>query len=151
MRPPAYEGSNSYVFISYAHKDKDRVYPVLNNLIGRGLRLWFDEALPGSVEWDEEIARHIKISEGMISFLSNNYVESQNCRDELKYARKHNKRQLLIYMEKAVLSDGMEMRMSTNQAIKMDLSTPAAERKFYAKVLECPFVAKNLREAEDGK
>ena len=52
IRP--YEGTDPYIFISYAHRDKDRVLPVLRSLSERGYRIWFDEGIDPGTEWAEQ-------------------------------------------------------------------------------------------------
>ena len=47
----AYKGENPYIFVSYAHKDKDIVYPVIEELQNRGYRIWYDEGIEASEEW----------------------------------------------------------------------------------------------------
>lgn len=37
--PKAYEGAESYCFVSYAHINSDRVYPIVEQLMQRGIRL----------------------------------------------------------------------------------------------------------------
>ena len=44
-RITAYEGSENYIFISYAHKDTDKVFPIMEKLCGRGYRLWYDDGI----------------------------------------------------------------------------------------------------------
>ncbi|MBO4839226.1 MAG: toll/interleukin-1 receptor domain-containing protein [Lachnospiraceae bacterium] len=45
----SYEGGRPYIFISYAHKDCDKVIPVLEDLNRRGYRVWYDDGIePGS-------------------------------------------------------------------------------------------------------
>ena len=43
--PKAYEGAEPYCFVSYAHINSDRVYPIVEQLMQRGIRLWFQELL----------------------------------------------------------------------------------------------------------
>ncbi len=138
--PEPYKGDKSFVFISYSHRDKERVYPIIKKLIELGVRIWFDEAIVPSVEWDEDIAQHINNCEGMISFISKTYIDSKNCIAELKYARKLNRQQLSIYLEDTELPAGIDMFLCGIQAIKMDLSLPQNNRKFYDRILECPFI-----------
>lgn len=45
----AYEGSENYIFVSYAHKDTEEVFPIMESLRRRGYRLWYDDGIaPGS-------------------------------------------------------------------------------------------------------
>lgn len=52
----AYKGENPYIFVSYAHKDKDIVYPVIEELQNRGYRIWYDEGIEASEEWAEYLS-----------------------------------------------------------------------------------------------
>ena len=38
-RPIAYEGKEPFIFISYSHKDSDRVVPIIEGLQQRGFRV----------------------------------------------------------------------------------------------------------------
>ena len=54
-----YEGSEPYIFISYAHADREDVFAVLSELYARGYRIWFDEGITPGSEWPENIAQHL--------------------------------------------------------------------------------------------
>ncbi len=115
--PLAYEGKEPYIFISYAHLDKEIVYPILNRLKDDNYRFWYDQALYASEEWDEAIAAKAEASEIFLAFITKNYLDSDNCKDELKYARDLNKTIFIIYLQNTALSGGMAMRMNRIQAI----------------------------------
>ena len=53
----------------------------------------------------------------MIAFISPNYIASQNCKDEISYARDLNKERLLVYLKDTRLPVGMAMRLMRLQAI----------------------------------
>lgn len=117
MKFEPYQGDQSYIFISYAHKDKQFVWPVLDRMISHGFRIWYDEGIDPGTEWDTEIAQHIEQCGYFISLISKNYIESENCRDELSYARDLGKNRLLVYLEQTELDAGMSMRLNRLQAI----------------------------------
>ena len=52
QRPKAYQGAEPHVFISYSHKDDAIVYPIIEQLQQRGLRLWYDEGIEVGSHWD---------------------------------------------------------------------------------------------------
>ena len=56
----SYVGHEPYIFISYAHRDKEKVYPCLEFLNNQNINIWYDEGIPPSAEWVEEIAQAIK-------------------------------------------------------------------------------------------
>ena len=112
-----YEGSEPYIFISYSHKDDNVVLPVIEELFTRGYRVWYDDGVIPAANWDDVIAKHIKACSIIFAFVSVNYINSENCLNELEYARKNKKRPLLIYLEETDLPDGMEMNFSRYQAL----------------------------------
>ena len=122
--------------------DKDKVFPIISRMADMGLRLWFDEGIDPGTEWDENIALHVQSCDAMIAFISPNYLESDNCRDELNYARDLKKERLLIYLENVELPAGMAMRMNRIQAIHW--YTYTSQEDFCAKLMRCGFVARNI-------
>ena len=112
-----YEGDKPHIFISYSHKDRTEVFGIIRELQNNGYRVWYDEGIDPASEWDENIAEHISECSYLIAFISPNYIESQNCRDEISYARDLNKDRLLVYLEETDLPAGMAMRLMRLQAI----------------------------------
>lgn len=115
MQP--YSGTKSYIFISYAHKDKKEVYPIIDKLLNDGFRVWYDDGIDPRTEWDENIAKHIEECGYFIPFISENYLKSSNCKDELNFARDLDKDRFLVYLENVNLPSGMNMRLSRLQNI----------------------------------
>ena len=113
----AYEGSKPYIFISYAHKDKDIVMPILEALEGCGFRLWYDAGIEVGTEWPEYIAEHLDQSSRFLAFASKNFVASQNCRREINFAIDLKKDPIVIYLEEFELSLGMRMQLGSLQAL----------------------------------
>lgn len=109
--------SKPFIFISYSHKDTDRVLPIIDRLSNAGFNVWYDEGIDPGTEWDETIAEHVVNSSYFIAFVSNNYIESKNCKDELNYSRDLDKEQFLVYLENVELPKGMAMRMNRIQAL----------------------------------
>ena len=133
------------LFISYSHRDSDRVHPLIKRLISEGYDVWYDEGIDPGTEWDENIAMHLKQCSGIIAFISENYVESENCRDELNYARDLGKERLLIYLENVELPAGMAMRLNRIQAIhKYKYKSDDA---FYREFTKAPM----LKKAEEAQ
>ncbi len=112
-----YDPSKPYIFISYSHKDSEKVFEIMNRLKEQGYNCWYDGGIDPGTEWDENIAKHINGCTYFISFVSNNYIASHNCKDEINYARDLNKERLLVYLEDVELPSGMAMRMNRIQAI----------------------------------
>lgn len=112
-----YKGNEPYVFVSYSHRDGVRVYPIIKQMQDDGFRVWYDDGVDPGTEWDENIADHINRCGFFISFISENYLASKNCRDELSYCRSLDKNQILIYLEKVELPSGLKMRLNRLQAV----------------------------------
>ena len=133
-RPVPYKGDKEYIFISYSHRDSQKVWPIISQMQKDGFRVWYDDGIDPGTEWDENIAAHVVGCGYFIAFVSENYLNSENCKDELNFARDRGKPQLLIYLEDVELPQGMAMRMGRNQAIFHNRYTES--EKFYAKLYE---------------
>lgn len=137
-----------YIFISYSHKDSDKVLTVLNRLRTEGFNVWFDGGIDPGTEWDENIATHVQGCSYFIAFVSQNYLDSSNCKDEINYARDLEKEQLLVYLEDVELPSGMAMRMNRLQAIffnkyNADCIEEAYRKLFTARGIEVTKVYKS--------
>ena len=132
IRP--YKGDKPYIFVSYAHLDKDRIAGILRRLIEAGYRVWYDEGIDPGTEWDANIATHIEGCSSFVAFISANYLNSDNCKDELNFARDQDKPILLVYLEDTQLPGGMRMRLDRKQAIYK--FRYRSEEEFYKKLFE---------------
>lgn len=99
LMPKAYEGKEPYIFISYAHKDSEKVIPIITALQSRGFRVWYDEGLEVGSSWGKMLADYLYFCTCTICFISQNFLNSQNCHDELYSAKQFNKSPLIIYLE----------------------------------------------------
>lgn len=113
----SYEGDKNYIFISYAHKDSDIVYPIIEELNARGYRVWYDDGISPGSEWPEYIARHIDKCDTVLFFASPNSVASENCRREVNFTISRNKKFLSIIIAPTDFSLGMELQLSSYQSI----------------------------------
>lgn len=113
----AYNGDKPYIFVSYSHKDTDIILQMVSQMQCDGYRVWYDEGIEPGTDWDDYIASKINKCSYFIAFLSENYLNSSNCKDEMNYARDHVENILLVYLEPVSLSSGMEMRFGRTQAI----------------------------------
>lgn len=127
-----YSGADSFIFISYSHADTQLVFPIIQAMQDEHYRVWYDEGIDPGTEWDENIAEHIQSCGCLIAFLSGNYLNSENCKDELNYARDLNKQRLLIYLDDITLPPGMAMRFNRLQSIYK--CKYADENEFYKKL-----------------
>ena len=112
-----YGGKEPYVFVSYCHKDRDAVFPVIERLARDGYRIWYDEGIDPGSEWPEIIAQHLSGCTVCIAFLSAQSLNSHNCRREINFALMKKKPLITVVLEPVQLSLGMEMQLSLAQAI----------------------------------
>ena len=105
-----------YVFVSYAHADKEIVMPTINAMTSNGINIWYDGGIEAGSEWPEYIAEKVISCTRFILFVSDNYLKSQNCKRELNFAISRKKEILSIYLHDVELSPGMEMQLGTYQA-----------------------------------
>jgi hypothetical protein len=132
----AYDGEKPYIFASYSHRNSESVLEVIGKLRKAGYRVWYDEGIDPGSEWDDFIAEKIEKCGYFIAFLSEEYLESKNCRDELNYARDLDKDRLLVYLTGVKLTGGLAMRLNRLQAIhKYKYSSTAA---FFEKLTSTP-------------
>lgn len=114
----SYVGHDPYIFISYAHRDKEKVYPCLEFLNNQNINIWYDEGIPPSAEWVEEIAQAIKKSCLFVVFMSPHSLESRYVVNEINYAFSLNKNILTIYLEETMLSGGLSLCLQPFQSLE---------------------------------
>ena len=131
-----YAGEEPHIFISYAHRSRAEVLPVIARMQKDGYRVWYDEGIDPGTEWDENIAVHVEKCTVFLAFMAQEYLDSDNCRDELNYARDLKKNLLLIYLQDVKLPSGMALRLNRLQAIHK--YTYADEEAFYEKLYSAP-------------
>ena len=59
-----------YIFVSYTHKDKSEVYPILQKLYNKRFRIWYDEGIPLSTDWCNTIVEKLLQCSLFLSFIS---------------------------------------------------------------------------------
>ena len=113
-----YGGILPYIFVSYAHRDNRRAMEILGLLFSQSYRIWYDEGIEPGSDWDEYIASRIEGCECFLALLSEAFLDSPNCRDELNYARDLGKQSILLYLDDIELPGGMRMRLGRSQAMR---------------------------------
>ena len=114
-----YEGTDAFLFVSYARKDAGIVYPLIERLASAGVRLWYDAGLQGGEIWPEVIADHLNRSAACLAFVSRNAVASHNCFHELIFAVESGKPLIPIRYQEAQLSLGMKMMIGAVQWLEI--------------------------------
>jgi len=112
-----YEGDEPYIFVSYSHKDSEQVFPILQKLYERGLRIWYDEGIDPGSEWPEEIANHLLNCGLFLLFMSPDAAESHNVRREITMAIDRKKPLINIFIKETQLKPGLQLQLNLIQHI----------------------------------
>ena len=112
-----YEGNDKYIFISYSHKDADKVLPLLQTMADSGLRFWYDSGIEAGTEWPEYIEDRLIHAEVVLVFMTPAAVESRNCRNEINFALELKKEILVVYLEETTLLKGMRLQLNSSQSL----------------------------------
>ena len=75
-----------YVFVSYAHANRDYGEQVIARLRDAGVRVWFDAGIQPGTVWDEELESRIRCAGAVVVCLTAHYEQSRYCTRELKFA-----------------------------------------------------------------
>jgi tetratricopeptide (TPR) repeat protein len=113
----AYKGTDPYLFVSYAHKDSDKVFPIIAEFHKAGFPIWYDEGIDPGNEWPEEIANALLKCSLFIVFISSSAVASANVRNEINMALAENKAFIHIWLEDLTLSPGLKLQITSKQGI----------------------------------
>ena len=113
----AYNNNEKFIFISYAHKDAQKVSPYLDTLKNNGFCIWYDAGIEAGTEWPEYIEEHLKKSAAVVVFMTPNAVESRNCRNEINFALDLGKDILVVYLEETELLKGMRLQLNSTQSL----------------------------------
>lgn len=140
--------NHPYVFFSYAHKNADVTLPCMDALRKSGVNLWYDDGIEAGSEWPEFIAQKVVDCNKFVLFVSNAYLDSQNCKRELNFAISRKKEILSIFIEEVSLSPGMEMQLGSYQAVYLN-RFPSRESFFISLCKEPFFDSCRLSVAEE--
>lgn len=144
-----YEGNEKYIFISYAHKDSEKVIPIVNAMIDNGYRVWYDSGIEAGTEWPEYIEDHLMNSEVVVVFMTPAAIESRNCRNEINFALELKKEILVVYLEETTLIKGMRLQLNSTQSLfrtHHNSDETFLHELLTARVLECCHKDGNLQE-----
>lgn len=128
---PAYRGKEPYVFISYAHNDKDIVFPEIKRFNEAGFHVWYDEGIAPGNEWSDEIAQALTKCTVFVVMLTPVSAPREAVLNEISFALDEGKPLLAIYLEDTELPPGLRLRISRKQAIlKYNMTEEEYEYKY---------------------
>jgi len=114
---PAYAGDGPYVFVCYAHEDKEIVYPEIRRLQDQGIDVWWDEGISPGSEWSDALANAIEGCSYFVYFITPRSVATENCRRELNHAIAETRQLLAVYLEETDVPGGIRLHLHNRQAI----------------------------------
>ena len=128
---PSYRGKGPYVFISYAHDDKDRVFREIRRFNEAGFHVWYDEGIAPGNEWSDEIAAALSNCSVFVVMLTPVSAPREAVLNEISFALDEGKPVLAIYLEDTKLPPGLRLRISRKQAIlKYNMTDEEYEFKY---------------------
>lgn len=65
-----------YIFISYSHKDRDAILPIIKALYESGWKVWYDEGLTIGDRYDETLEEHVKNCSVFLLFVTERSINS---------------------------------------------------------------------------
>ena len=110
-----YEGDEKYIFVSYSHKDDEKVYSLIQQLHDRGFHVWYDEGILAGAEWNGYISQYIKNAAFVLLFISPSAAASIPVNDEITFAKKYRKRIVPVFLYNTEISDWLELRLGRGQ------------------------------------
>ena len=146
-----YEGSEPFVFVSYSHKDSEKVFSIIQKLQAAGLRIWYDKGIEWGSEWPDYIADHIRNCKCFIAFHSENSKNSRHCKQEIYFATKHEKDIFSIYLEDVKFNPGIEMQLAPFQATYFYQYPVDKMEEFYSTLLKSRFLQPCCKRLEQKK
>ena len=127
----AYKGDKNFVFVSYTHADKLQVYPIIDFLNSNGIRIWYDEGIPISVDWKKSIVDNLERCRAFLVFISPHIVNSEMVRKEISYALKKKKQFFAVYLKDTKLPSELEFEIADIQAL---MRHKLSDSEFYNKL-----------------
>ena len=94
----SYDGPEPYIFISYSHRDTEKVYEILKVIDREKFRYWYDDTMEIGEDFREELRTRIENCSAFLLFLSNEALQSKYCGMEIITAFKYDKRIYPVYL-----------------------------------------------------
>jgi tetratricopeptide (TPR) repeat protein len=113
----AYRGTDTYLFVCYAHKDAESVYADMGEINEHGINLWYDEGITAGSSWRGEIAAAIKGAQKLIFFISESSLDSSHCLREVDYALNNDIEIVPVYLDDSSLPGELELVLNRVHAL----------------------------------
>lgn len=107
------------IFISYAHKDKKDVIPVIEDLRSCGYDVWYDGGIEAGEDWAGKIGATLESASLMLLFLTCHSIRSANVMREITFAQDHNIPIVTVQIGKVKISEELHRRLMANQMLDL--------------------------------
>lgn len=109
--PFAADEEKPYIFVSYAHADSDRVFPIITRLYEQGWRIWYDQGLEIGGNYYDCLAEHIGGCAAVLLMATEASVKSKFVTEnELEFALTEGRRIVICRLDKdAMLPGGIRL------------------------------------------
>lgn len=134
--------SGKFIFICYSHFDREIMESIAEKLAKDGYRFWFDDRTRSGEAWQKIVSKEIRKCTVFLFLISENTMQSDNCRDELTYAKNNGKTIVPVSLSRVTLEsyeNGVDLQLVNCDPIK-----------FYEyEKDELPFFFKTLYDSKD--
>ena len=120
MSIQSYKGNEKYIFISYAHKDRDIVISELNLLQEYRCRFWYDEGIEAGEDWAGRIGKSLDSASAVLLFASDYALKRENVLREIQYAIQKKLPILVVKMGNKPFPEEMQKELLTNQIVNIN-------------------------------
>jgi hypothetical protein len=121
---PSAAAAPRYVFVCYAHDERDSVLAEVAWLRGRGFEVWYDEAIEAGARWSEDLARAVEGCAAFLYFLSPRSVASRYCLDEVHYALECGRPIVPVELAPVTLTPGLRLGIGGMHRLAMHRMRP---------------------------
>ncbi|MBR5773715.1 MAG: toll/interleukin-1 receptor domain-containing protein [Clostridia bacterium] len=136
----SFKDNGNFIFISYSHKDSQKVMPIIELLTRNDFQVWYDAGIEAGTEWPYYIEEQLKKSRVVLVFMTPNTIESKNCRNEINFALNLDKEILIVYLEETELLRGMNLQLNSTQSLHKNRHTSNesfVNELINARILQC--------------
>ena len=121
--PPA--GTSPYVFVCYAHDDRDVVVEQVAWLRRAGIHAWYDEAIEAGSRWSDDLAHAVDGCSAFVYFLSPRSVSSRHCLDEVHFALECGRPIVPVEIAPVTLTPGLQLSLGGQHRLFMHRMEPS--------------------------
>ena len=108
-----------YVFVCYAHDEREIVLEQIAWLRSQGFEVWFDEAIEAGSRWSEDLARAVDGCAVFLYFLSPRSTSSRYCLDEVHFALECGRPIVPVEIAPVTLTPGLKLSIGGTHRIFM--------------------------------